>query len=127
VLIGSSARGVRRSGVTMRRRLTRTVGRRALFEDGSEHDVDAIIWATGYRPNFSWIDVADVKGASDQIVHRRGVTDARGLFFLGLTWQHTRGSALIGFVNDDAAFIAGRIDPHLENRAGRVGMDSERT
>jgi len=127
VLIGSSARGLRRSGVTMRRRLTSTVGRRALFEDGSEQDVDAIVWATGYRPTFPWIDVPDVKGASDQIVHRRGVTDARGLFFVGLTWQHTRGSALIGFVNDDAAFIAGRIDPHVENRAGRVGMDSERT
>ena len=29
-----------------------------------------------------------------------------GLFFLGLTWQHTRGSALIGWVKDDAEFIA---------------------
>jgi hypothetical protein len=41
--------------------------------------------------------------------HRRGVTDAPGLYFLGLSWQHTRGSALIGWVKDDAAFIAGRI------------------
>jgi len=127
VLIGSSARRLRRSGVTMRRRLTSAVGRSAVFEDGSEQDVDAIVWATGYRPDFSWIDVPDVKGASDRIVHRRGVTDAPRLCFVGLTWQHTRGSALIGFVNDDAAFIAGRIDPHLENRAGRVGMHSERT
>jgi putative flavoprotein involved in K+ transport len=127
VLIGSSARRLRRSGVTLRGRLTSAVGRRALFEDGSEQDVDAIVWATGYRSDFSWIDVPGVKGASDRIVHRRGVTDASGLFFVGLTWQHTRGSALIGFVNDDAAFIAGRIDPHLEDRAGRVGMDSERS
>ena len=35
--------------------------------------------------------------------HRRGVTDVPGLFFLGLTWQYTRGSALIGWVKDDAA------------------------
>jgi putative flavoprotein involved in K+ transport len=109
VLIGSSARKLRHSGVTMRARLTSAVGRRALFEDGSYQDVDAVVWATGYRPNFSWIDVPNVKGASDRIVHRRGVTDAPGLFFVGLTWQHTRGSALIGFVKDDAAFIAGRI------------------
>jgi putative flavoprotein involved in K+ transport len=127
VLIGSSARRLRRSGVTLRGRLTSAVGRRALFEDGSEQDVDAIVWATGYRPGFSWIDIPGVKGAGDRVVHRRGVTDASGLFFLGLTWQHTRGSALIGFVNDDAAFIARRIDPQLENRAGIVGMDSERT
>ena len=54
------------------------------------------------------------------------MTDAPGLFFVGLTWQHTRGSALIGFVNDDAAYIAGRIDPHLEGRGGLVEKDSER-
>ena len=127
VLIGSSARGLRRSGVTLRKRLTSAVGRRAVFEDGSEQDVDAIVWATGFRPDFSWIDVPGVKGASERIVHRRGVTDVPGLFFVGLTWQHTRGSALIGFVNDDAAFIAGRIDPHLEKHAGVGGMDSEHT
>jgi putative flavoprotein involved in K+ transport len=127
VLIGSSSRRLRRSGVTLRGRLTKAVGRRALFEDGSEQDVDAIVWATGYRSDFSWIDVPGIKGASDRIVHRRGVTDASGLFFLGLTWQHTRGSALIGFVNDDAAFIAGRIDPKRETRGGRVRTDSKRT
>ena len=61
------------------------------------------------------------------IVHRRGVTAASGLFFLGLPWQHTRGSALIGFVKDDAAFIAGRIESQLEDPAGLVGTDAERT
>jgi len=55
------------------------------------------------------------------------VTDASGVLFIGLTWQHTRGSALIGFVHDDAAFIASRIDSRLEDRAGLVGTDSERT
>jgi putative flavoprotein involved in K+ transport len=127
VLIGSSARKLRRSGVTPRVRLTGAVGRRVLFEDGSDQDVDAVVWATGYRSDFSWIDVPGVKGAGDRIVHRRGVTDASGLFFLGLTWQHTRGSALIGFVNDDATYIASRIDPPQETQPGLVGMDSERT
>ena len=40
---------------------------------------------------------------------RRGVTDVPGLYFLGLTWQYTRGSALIGWVQEDAEFIAERI------------------
>jgi putative flavoprotein involved in K+ transport len=124
VLIGSSPRGIRRSGVTLRGRLTSAVGRRAVFADGSEQDIGAIIWATGYRPDFSWIELPAIKGP-DGVVHRRGVTDASGLFFLGLPWQHTRGSALIGFVKDDAAFIAGRIDSYLENPAGLVG--SKRT
>ena len=43
------------------------------------------------------------------MVHRRGVTDVPGLYFVGLTWQHTRGSALLGFVSDDAAYLAGHI------------------
>jgi putative flavoprotein involved in K+ transport len=127
VLIGSSARGLRRSGVTLRKRLTRAKGRRAIFDDGSEQDIDAVVWATGYRSDFSWIDIPTIKDESGGIIHRRGVTDAPGVLFIGLTWQHTRGSALIGFVDDDAAFIAGRIDSRLEADAGLVGTDSERT
>ena len=125
VLIGSSPRKLRRSGVTLRKRLASAAGRRVHFDDGSEQDVDAIVWATGYRSDFSWIDVPGVKDESGGIIHRRGVADAPGLFFIGLTWQHTRGSALVGFVGDDAAFIAGRIGSQLGNRF--VQMDPERT
>jgi len=127
VLIGSSARRLRRSGVTLRKRLASAAGRRAVFDDGSEQDIDAIVWATGYRSDLSWVDVPGVRDERGGIIHRRGVTEAPGLFFIGLTWQHTRGSALIGFVGDDAAFIAGRVGSQLENRAGLVRMDPERT
>ena len=41
-----------------------------------------------------------------RVVHDPGVTDVPGLYFLGLSWQHTRGSALLGFVDDDAAYVA---------------------
>ena len=41
-----------------------------------------------------------------RVAHRRGVTDVPGLYVLGLSWQHTRGSALLGFVADDAAHVA---------------------
>jgi putative flavoprotein involved in K+ transport len=70
--------------------------------------VDAVIWATGYRPDYSWIElpVSDVDG---RVRHKRGVTDLPGLYFLGLTWQHTRGSALLGWVKEDAEFIAEQI------------------
>jgi len=127
VLIGSSPKGLRRLGVAMRERLTNLMGRRALFDDGSEQGFDVIIWATGYRSDFSWIEIPGIKNADGAIVHRRGVTDASGLFFIGLPWQHTRGSALIGFVKDDAAFIVAQIHSHLEDYAGRVGTDAERT
>jgi hypothetical protein len=38
------------------------------------------------------------------------VTKAPGLYFLGFTWQHTRGSALLGWVKDDAEFLAHPLD-----------------
>ena len=126
VLIGSSPKGLRRSGVTLRKRLTNLMGRRALFDEGSEQDIDVIVWATGYRSDYSWIEIPTIKNADGSIVHRRGVTAASGLFFIGLPWQHTRGSALIGFVKDDAAYIAGRIESQLEDPAGLVGTDAER-
>jgi putative flavoprotein involved in K+ transport len=123
VLIGSSPRALRRAGVTLRGRLTSASGPRVRFEDGSELDIDAIIWATGYRPDFSWIDIPSVKDKDGGIRHRRGVTDVPGLCFVGLPWQYTRGSALIGFVKDDAAFIAGHIASRLDESAGLVGID----
>jgi hypothetical protein len=42
------------------------------------------------------------------------MTDVPGLYFLGLSWQHTRGSALLGWVKDDAEFIAEQIDALAE-------------
>lgn len=107
-LIGSSPRSARRAGVHMKPRAVGASGRTVTFADESALDVDAVIWATGYRLDHSWIEpsVVDAEGT---LRHRRGITELRGLYFLGLPWQHTRGSALLGWVKDDAEFIAGEI------------------
>jgi putative flavoprotein involved in K+ transport len=116
-LIGSSPRALRRRyGVGLKPRVVDTDGRRVRFEDGSELEFDAVIWATGYRPDYAWIDLP-VFEADGRLRHRRGVTDAPGLYFLGLTWQHTRGSALIGWVKNDAAFIAEQIKAFQETKS----------
>jgi putative flavoprotein involved in K+ transport len=115
-LIGSSPRELRRRfAVELKPRVVDARERTVRFEDGGELEVDAVLWATGYRPNYSWIHlpVLDEKG---RLRHRRGVTDVGGLYFLGLTWQHTRGSALIGWVKDDAEFIADEIAKRRERR-----------
>lgn len=112
-LIGSSPRDAERHGVQIRPRVVRAEGRTIGFADGSELDVDAVIWATGYRLDHSWIELP-VAGDDGRPRHRRGVTEVPGLYLLGLSWQHTRGSALIGFVADDAAFIAGQLDSGRE-------------
>jgi putative flavoprotein involved in K+ transport len=48
-----------------------------------------------------------------------------GLYFLGLTWQHTRGSALLGWVKDDAKFIAGLIEPAGDRQRARPASARE--
>jgi putative flavoprotein involved in K+ transport len=120
-LIGSSPRELERHyGVQLRPRAVRASGRKVVFADGSELEVDAVIWATGYRPDYSWIDLP-VLESDGRLRHRRGVTEVRGVYFLGLTWQHTRGSALIGWVKDDAEFIAEQISqPAHAHRSRKV-------
>ena len=108
VLIGSSPRKLARRGVGLRPRLVNASGRQARFADGSELEVDAVIWATGYKMNTDWIDLP-IRDGDGNLRHRRGVTDIPGLYFLGLPWQNTRGSALLGWVKDDAAYIAHQI------------------
>ncbi len=56
-LIGSSPRRSQRHGVQVRPRAVRAEGRTIGFADGSELEVDAVIWATGYRPDHSWIEL----------------------------------------------------------------------
>jgi putative flavoprotein involved in K+ transport len=106
---------VKRHGVEVKPRVVGASGGAVRFEDGSKLEVDAAIWATGYRSEYGWIDlrVFDQNGG---VLHRRGVTDVPGLFFLGLTWQHTRGSALLGWVKDDAEFISERIAALINER-----------
>jgi putative flavoprotein involved in K+ transport len=105
-LIGSSPRELKkRYAVELKPRASSASGRTVTFADGSEVEVAAVIWATGYRPDYSWVDLP-VLDSNGRLQHRRGVTDVPGLFFLGLTWQWTRGSALIGWVKDDAAFLS---------------------
>ena len=115
-LIGSSPRTIERVGVELRPRVVEVDGGLVRFADGNEVEVDAVIWATGYRPDYSWIKLP-IFGEDGRPRHRRGVTEVPGVYFLGLTWQYTRGSALIGFIEDDAEFIAERIGQYRRRAA----------
>jgi putative flavoprotein involved in K+ transport len=107
-IIGSSRRRLRAKGVRFRPRVAGADGRTIRLADGTSLDVSTVVWATGYRPDYSWIDIPGVTH-DGQAIHRRGMTEIPGLYFLGLTWQYTRGSALLGFVHDDATYLAGLI------------------
>lgn len=81
------------------------------FEDGNEITVSNIIWATGFTANYSWIDIdnAHCNGDISKITHSQGSSHLEGLHYVGLPWQTSRGSALIGWVQYDAKNIVARI------------------
>jgi putative flavoprotein involved in K+ transport len=103
-LIGSGPRKARRNGIHLHGRTTGATDATVSFADGGSMSPSAVIWATGFRRDHSWIDVPVFDGEGE-LIHERGVTPSRGLYFLGMPWLHTRGSALLGWVNDDAAHI----------------------
>jgi putative flavoprotein involved in K+ transport len=72
-------------------------------------NVSTLIWATGYRRSYPWLNVDGVLGGDGEIRHRRGVTAVPGLYALGLRFQHRRKSHFIGGVGEDARFLAGVI------------------
>jgi putative flavoprotein involved in K+ transport len=70
--------------------------------------ISAVIWATGYGVDFGWIEVP-VKDARGEPIHRCGVTDMPGLYFLGLQWMSKMSSSFLSGVGDDAAVLADQI------------------
>lgn len=76
--------------------------------DLNESGIAAVIWATGYGFDYGWIDlpVIDADGAP---VHRHGITDVPGLYFIGLPWLSKRNSSFLSGVGEDAARIADHI------------------
>ena len=80
--------------------------------DLDEAGIGSVIWATGYRFDYDWVDLPILDGAGAP-VQTRGVTACPGIFFLGLHWMHTFKSGQFSFVNEDAAYIA----DHLLQRA----------
>ena len=78
-IIGSSRRRLKEAGVRFRPAVAGADGRTVRFADGTSLDVEVVIWATGYRPDYSWIHIPSV-ARDGQFIHRRGVTDVPGLY-----------------------------------------------
>ncbi|GIM89636.1 FAD-dependent oxidoreductase [Paractinoplanes toevensis] len=71
-------------------------------------EIGSIVWATGYRPDYSWLDVPVLDGKG-RLRHEGGVVDAPGLFALGLPMLRRRRSTFINGIEDDARDVIGRL------------------
>lgn len=92
-----------------------TNGTGIILSDGSVIYPDAIIWATGFQYDVSWIELA---GTHDNgvPVHDQGVSPVPGLYWIGLSWLRTKGSGFLGFVGRDTAYLAPHIVKDLQAR-----------
>ncbi len=104
-------------------RLLYVDGKNVGFAGGESAEVGAVVWATGYEDDSRWVAIPEVKDGHGGFVHRRGVSRVPGLYFIGRSWQWTRGSALLAGVGDDAAYVASRIAERLPGRVA-IGEDS---
>jgi putative flavoprotein involved in K+ transport len=79
-----------------------------------------VVWATGFRPDFSWLDVAvlDRKGF---LRHEGGVTSSPGLYAMGMPFLRRRKSTLIDGAGDDARELSDHLAAQLQHgRAARL-------
>jgi putative flavoprotein involved in K+ transport len=75
--------------------------------------IRTVIWATGFRPDYSWLDVPvlDKKG---QLEHDGGVVASPGMYVLGLPMMRTRKSSFIFGAQDDAALLTDHLSDYLD-------------
>jgi hypothetical protein len=71
-------------------------------------EINSIIWATGFRYNFDWIDL-DIADKNNHPIQYRGVTKYKGLYFMGLQWMYSSKSAQFIGVAEDAEYIVNDI------------------
>jgi putative flavoprotein involved in K+ transport len=88
-------------------RVPKTVGvrdGRPVLEDGRVLEVANVVWCTGFRHDFSWIDLP-IFGEDGELLHHRGVASEPGLYFVGLMFQYSAGSSVIPGIGRDARYV----------------------
>jgi putative flavoprotein involved in K+ transport len=94
---------------------TRAPERARLQLDLGSGEIRAIVWATGFRPDYGWlhVPVVDAKG---QLRHDGGVVDSPGLYALGLPVLRRRKSTFICGIEDDAREVVEHLTRYLAGR-----------
>lgn len=79
-----------------------------------EEDISTIIWATGFKGNFSWLNLP-VLDTDGKPIHQRGISPVQGLYFIGFPWLNSRKSGIIYGIEEDARYIANAIVKQLNS------------
>ncbi|MDO6449427.1 flavin-containing monooxygenase [Oceanobacillus profundus] len=96
---------IRKTEVVIKSRAVDGNENKIIFQDNTFLNVQNIIWATGFKADYTWLNVSGVLDKKGIPIQRRGITNIKGLYFLGLPWQFRRGSALLQGVANDAKYL----------------------
>jgi putative flavoprotein involved in K+ transport len=88
-----------------------------MLADGRALDVRNVIWCTGFKGDYGWIDGLTYSGDGYPEQDRGVVVGAPGLYFVGLKFQRAAASSLVGGVGRDARYIADRIAARVKRPA----------
>jgi putative flavoprotein involved in K+ transport len=102
---GNRLSDLQRKGVQVKKSLIDVNGKTVHFRDGDTDEVDSVIWATGYQDDGEWVAIPEVKDDAGNFIHDSGISPVKNLYFIGRSWQRTRGSALITGVGEDALYL----------------------
>jgi len=86
--------------------------------DLGKGEINAVVWATGFRPDLSWLELPVFDG-SGRLRHDGGVVDAPGLYYLGATFLRRRKSSFIHGAEDDTADLADHLEQHVRRPGGQ--------
>jgi putative flavoprotein involved in K+ transport len=108
-LVRTRSKDLAQAGVERVPRMTGVENGRPVLEDGRVLDVANVIWCTGFRTDFGWIDLP-VFDETGQPEHARGVVESEpGLYFLGLVFLYSFSSDVLPSRGRDAEYIAKHI------------------
>lgn len=109
-LIRTKARHLRAAGVKRVGRVTGARDGRPVLEDGTVLDVAAVVWCTGFRPGFEWIDLPlQTTELGEPLQSRGAAAGVPGLYFVGLHYLYAHSSSMIHGVGRDARRVAEQV------------------
>jgi putative flavoprotein involved in K+ transport len=116
---GHYRRAVRQGQPEMRAMFTRFTSSGLVWPDGTQEDVDAVIFATGFSPSLTFLAMPDALDSRGRPRQRRGVSAVSGLFFVGLPWQRDLSSATIRGAARDSVEVVNAAARYLEASSNR--------
>ncbi len=122
-LVRTKREDLEAAGVIAVPRIEGTSDGRPVTSDGDVLDPQTIVWCTGYRDNYGWIDLPGAINDAGHPVHDRGVSPIQGLYFLGLEFQFAVASATIQGLDQDARYLMQQLRPLIKTSRSRTEAD----